>query len=267
MNEQLIDLEYENKESEVCIESENIVLNGLTIGTVETGEEASASITGNPPKQELNLVLPRGEQGPQGIQGIQGEQGPKGDIGDIGPQGPAGQDGTNGTDGEDGITPHIGENGNWFLGETDTGKPSRGEQGPQGIQGIQGEQGPKGDIGDIGPQGPAGQDGTNGTDGEDGITPHIGENGNWFLGETDTGKPSRGEQGPQGIQGEKGEKGDTGDTGPQGPAGTTDYNNLNNKPVIPTKTSDLINDSNFADKDYVANAISTAIGNALGGSY
>ena len=108
MNEQLIDLEYENKESEVCIESENIVLNGLTIGTVETGEEASASITGNPPKQELNLVLPRGEQGPQGIQGIQGEQGPKGDTGDIGPQGPAGQDGSNGTDGEDGITQHIG---------------------------------------------------------------------------------------------------------------------------------------------------------------
>ena len=201
MNEQLIDLEYENEESEVCIESENIVLNGLTIGTVETGEEASASITGNPPKQELNLVLPRGEQGPQGIQG---EKGDKGDTGDTGPQGPAGQDGA---------------------------------------------------------------DGANGTDGEDGITPHIGDNGNWYLGDEDTGKPSRGEQGPQGIQGEKGDKGDTGDTGPQGPAGTTDYNNLSNKPIIPSKTSDLINDSNFTDEKYVSNAISTAIGNALGGSY
>ena len=267
MNEQLIDLEYENEESEVCIESENIVLNGLTIGTVETGEEASASITGNPPKQELNLVLPRGEQGPQGIQG---EKGDKGDTGDTGPQGPAGQDGAdgaNGTDGEDGITPHIGDNGNWYLGDEDTGKPSRGEQGPQGIQG---EKGDKGDTGDTGPQGPAGQDGadgTNGTDGEDGITPHIGDNGNWYLGDEDTGKPSRGEQGPQGIQGEKGDKGDTGDTGPQGPAGTTDYNNLSNKPIIPSKTSDLINDSNFTDEKYVSNAISTAIGNALGGSY
>ena len=29
-----------------------------------------------------------------------------------------------------GITPHIGDNGNWYLGSTDTGKPSRGEQGP-----------------------------------------------------------------------------------------------------------------------------------------
>ena len=45
------------------------------------------------------------------------------------------------------------------------------------------------------------------------VTPHIGANGNWFIGETDTGKPSRGAQGP------KGETGATGATGPQGPAG------------------------------------------------
>ena len=43
-----------------------------------------------------------------------------------------------------GITPAIGENGNWFLGDTDTGKPSRGEQGIQGIQGVQGIQGIQG---------------------------------------------------------------------------------------------------------------------------
>lgn len=29
--------------------------------------------------------------------------------------------------GKDGITPTIGDNGNWFIGDTDTGKPSRGE--------------------------------------------------------------------------------------------------------------------------------------------
>ena len=28
-----------------------------------------------------------------------------------------------------GITPHIGSNGNWFVGNTDTGKPSRGTDG------------------------------------------------------------------------------------------------------------------------------------------
>lgn len=32
-------------------------------------------------------------------------------------------------DGVDGITPTIGDNGNWFLGDTDTGKPSRGDNG------------------------------------------------------------------------------------------------------------------------------------------
>lgn len=44
-------------------------------------------------------------------------------------------------------------------------------------------------------------------DGADGITPTIGDNGNWYLGATDTGKPSRGE---------KGEKGETGATGTDG---------------------------------------------------
>ena len=34
-----------------------------------------------------------------------------------------------GADGKDGITPTIGGNGNWYLGGTDTGKPSRGENG------------------------------------------------------------------------------------------------------------------------------------------
>lgn len=36
-------------------------------------------------------------------------------------------------DGFDGITPTIGNNGNWYLGETDTGKPSQGEKGDSGI--------------------------------------------------------------------------------------------------------------------------------------
>ena len=31
--------------------------------------------------------------------------------------------------GKDGITPTIGSNGNWYIGDTDTGKPSRGEDG------------------------------------------------------------------------------------------------------------------------------------------
>lgn len=80
----------------------------------------------------------------------------------------------NGVDGEDGITPHIGDNGNWFIGETDTGKPSRGDPGATGA------------------------------DGQNGVTPHIGENGNWYIGDTDTGKPSRGQTGEPGADGQDG---------------------------------------------------------------
>ena len=97
-----------------------------------------------------------------------GAQGPAGQIGPVGPQGPKGDAGTKGETGETGAAGANGKdgiNGNWYLGDTDTGKPSRGETG---------QQGPKGDTGETGPQGP------------------------------------RGEQGLQGIQGE---------TGPQGPAG------------------------------------------------
>ena len=57
-----------------------------------------------------------------------------------------------GADGKNGITPTIGENGNWYLGTEDTGKPSRGATGPQGADG---------------------KDGANGTDGADGHTPVI----------------------------------------------------------------------------------------------
>lgn len=58
-----------------------------------------------------------------------------------------------------------------------------------------------------------GNPGAKGDPGEDGITPTIGENGNWYLGETDTGKPSRGERGDPGQKGDPGEKGDPGQTG------------------------------------------------------
>ena len=82
--------------------------------------------------------------------------------------------------GADGITPTIGDNGNWYLGATDTGKPSRGEKGDTGAQGEKGDtgaqgpqgvQGPKGDTGDVGPQGPKGDTGATGKNGTDGHTP------------------------------------------------------------------------------------------------
>lgn len=97
-------------------------------------------------------------------------------------------------DGADGITPTIGDNGNWYLGATDTGKPSRGEKGDTG------EKGEKGDTGSTGPTGPKGDIGPQGPQGEIG---------------------PKGDTGAQGPQGEQGPKGDTGDVGPQGPKGDT----------------------------------------------
>lgn len=41
-----------------------------------------------------------------------------------------------GEQGEPGITPHIGENDNWFIGDSDTGKTSRGIQGVKGDSGV-----------------------------------------------------------------------------------------------------------------------------------
>ena len=73
--------------------------------------------------------------------------------------------------------------------------------------------GDKGDTGAKGDPGAQGAKGDTGAAGADGITPTIGDNGNWYLGATDTGKPSRG------ATGEKGDTGATGPQGPQGPAG------------------------------------------------
>lgn len=76
---------------------------------------------------------------------LKGEKGDKGDTGDTGPQGiqgvqgPQGAKGDPGTPGKDGITPHIGDNGNWYLGATDTGKPSRGAAGSAGQAGKDGK--------------------------------------------------------------------------------------------------------------------------------
>ena len=60
-------------------------------------------------------------------------------------------------------------------------------------------------------------------DGADGITPTIGENGNWYLGDTDTNKPSRGEKGEKGETGARGEKGADGATGATGADGKSAY--------------------------------------------
>jgi hypothetical protein len=138
---------------------------------------------------------------------LKGAKGDTGATGPAGPQGPVGAPGKDGADGKpgavgaDGVTPTIGPNGNWFLGATDTGKPSRGATGAPGKGGA---------------------DGKPGAAGTDGITPTIGSNGNWYLGTTDTGKPSRGETGTPGKDGAKGAPGAPGAAG-HTPVKGTDY--------------------------------------------
>lgn len=73
---------------------------------------------------------------------------------------PEGGGGGTGQDGKDGITPTIGANGNWYLGDEDTGKPSRGETGPQGADGKDGTNGTDGAPGKDGADGAPGKDGT-----------------------------------------------------------------------------------------------------------
>lgn len=55
-----------------------------------------------------------------------------------GKDGKDGKDGANGKDGEDGVTPHIGANGNWFIGSTDTGVRAKGIDGKDGTSPVKG---------------------------------------------------------------------------------------------------------------------------------
>ena len=105
-----------------------------------------------------------GPQGPQGEQGVQGQPG---------------------KDGENGQTPHIGADGDWWIGDIDTNIPATGDTGATGPQGEPGK---------------------------DGHTPviTIGENGNWFIDGVDTGAKAQGDKGESGEEGSQGENGKDG---------------------------------------------------------
>lgn len=87
-----------------------------------------------------------GEQGVQGIQGVPGADGAPGAKGDPGEKGAKGDPGAPGANG---ITPTIGKNGNWYLGATDTGKPSRGAAGAPGAAGADGKDGAAAGFGTV----------------------------------------------------------------------------------------------------------------------
>ena len=160
-----------------------------------------------------------------------------GKDGKDGKDGQNGQDGQPGRDGQNGATPRIGDNGNWWVGNTDLGVKAQGAPGQKGQDGQPGRDGQNGTtprIGDNGnwwignedtgkpargTQGQKGQDGQPGRDGQNGAAPRIGDNGNWWVGNEDTGKPARGAQGERGIPGENGRDGNNGFTPYIGPNG------------------------------------------------
>jgi len=101
----------------------------------------------------IGLTGPKGDTGAQGPIGPQGLQGPKGDTGAAGPQGLQGPQGLKGDTGATGPQGPIG-----LTGATGPQGPIglTGPQGPQGLQGPPGPTGPQGPKGDTGATGPAG---------------------------------------------------------------------------------------------------------------
>lgn len=123
--------------------------------------------------------------------------------------------GQDGVSGADGITPHIGDNGNWFIGETDTNKPSQGTNGVNGNDGVgvakskvntSGElvitysNGDSTNLGKI-----VGKDGLDGINGQNGLSAYeIAKNGGFIGTKEDWLKSLKGEQGEKGQNGADG---------------------------------------------------------------
>ena len=99
-----------------------------------------------------------------------------------------GKDGTNGINGQDGRngadgnTPFIGENGNWWIGDIDTGVKAAGIDGTDGVDGTDGGKGDKGDKGDPGEKGDKGEKGEKGDKGDKGDKGQNGSCAGWFYG-------------------------------------------------------------------------------------
>lgn len=219
---------------------------------------------------------PKGDTGATGEQGIQGNKGDKGDAGigiasitfkntdeagnnvylitltdsktytftaNRGPKGDAGLKGDKGDTGDQG---------------------PKGAQGVQGIQGIQGAKGDKGLTGDTGPQGPQGEVGPQGEQGKQGVQGNPGNDGVGINSVVYKEEKANGDKVytinlsdsttydfivPKGAKGDKGEP--------------FTYEDLTKAQIeelakdissfvgIPTKTSELTNDSNFvSDANY-----------------
>ena len=98
------------------------------------------------------------------------------------------------TNGKDGLTPYI-KDGNWWIGDTDTGVKAEGKDGANGVDGKNGENGKDG------------ANGTNGADGKDGISATHSWNGTTLTITSASGTSSanlKGADGKDGVDGKDG---------------------------------------------------------------
>ena len=116
------------------------------------------------------------------LKGLDGKDGADGINGKDGADGKDGTNGQNGSDGADGNTPFIGENGNWWIGDIDTGVKAAGIDGTDGVDGTDGDKGDKGDKGDPGEKGDTGEKGEKGDKGDKGDKGQNGSCAGWFYG-------------------------------------------------------------------------------------
>ena len=176
-----------------------------SLGVRATGEKGEQGADGQDGKDGADGITPQLRIGSDSIWEISYDGGQTWASLNVKATGDKGDTGTAGKDGTDGLAPYIGTNGNWWLGDTDTGvrasvKGDKGSPGRSGATGADGKSGKDGvgiskaEINAAGELVLSYTDGTTvnlgkvvGADGKDGLTPFIGENGHWWIGEADTG--------------------------------------------------------------------------------
>ena len=153
--------------------------------TGETGQQGDKGETGAPGQDGKDGVTPKLKIGDDNFWYISyddgqtwvslgvkatGEKGDTGEAGQKGDKGDTGKDGTNGTNGTNGANGSDGKDGKDGIGI------AKAEINADGELVITYTDGEVVNLGKV-----------VGADGKDGLTPFIGENGNWWIGEKDTG--------------------------------------------------------------------------------
>ena len=159
-------------------ENGNLILfmsSGTTINAGEVRGEDGVSVAGAIVDGEGNLQISLSDDTVIHAGHVRGADGQDGADGRDGADGQDGRDGRDGVDGKDGRDGIDGKDG------------ADGRDGTDGRDGANGKDGADGLNGQDGKDGQDGQDGQDGEDGKDGLTPYIGANGNWWLGDADTG--------------------------------------------------------------------------------